>query len=214
MPSIGVYSDSQSMWAVLTESCLVATNRAIACQVFLTPFHEIHRQFHQGGNEMICHRRWQALCDQYADDAGVLPVPEWDEVISENSADVFNDYCDMMNDGNSEWELFFDGDIDILAVANHYPMDVDPQDLCDAILHYHPNCKLLILRAADLGAVYVLKSENVEYRGMLAWSTQMGHHLYEDVAAAEEPGDIPTYVLPNDIQWEIQEFERKNPEDQ
>ena len=205
MPSIGVYPYSQALWNALTDHLPCITNRSILCEQILEPFLNIKADLDHGANQRICYERYKSISEQFYKSEG-YPAPDWEDLLDPQGLG-FETFYDHFNDGNSEWELLYDPDLDIIDIACKLPLDTCAVDLCNVILSQIPSCKLLILIADDLSTIYVLRSPDVDNCGPVTYPPTEGFHIYEDIGSALDPGSIQTYVLPHEILETANEYD-------
>lgn len=196
MPAIGVYAYSYSLHEVLSDTYHSLNDRSILCDLLIQPILDIHRDVVEGLNPFIGRERYRAWTKLVDEHIGPVDLPDWD-TMNENdewSWSLFNliESCCSM-----EWEIYFsDGAMVEDAIAAIDLSNVSMDSVLDQIERESlGRTYFLALVHHALGAIYIIRSPNVENRGPCNWGTREGYHLYESVADGEDYGPLETYVL-------------------
>jgi hypothetical protein len=208
MPRVGVYSYDSDLHWTLIEYLDGVSNRHLLHEGILAPVYQMVEDFKQGTLHPYIirekHRRWAEIVKEQF---GIwLEVPEWecihDQMIEGNGFHEC-DICHWLYEEEPEWVLYGD-DVDIsYNLLEKFTLDLFADDdvrvVIDALLNMVPDLAELYLWSRSYNAIYIIRSRAVEGCAPVEekdWRTLAGLSPMGDCEVA---GDIPTYVLPQDI---------------
>jgi hypothetical protein len=206
MPRIGVYQfAAEERWLLL--DALIGTtshidNRHVLYIAATNAFWDIESKVKKGklpyfvGREM-----WRSLSEKYEEAYGMDAPPSFGDGYALD--EWAQDLAEYIAQQGPEFEVFGD-DIDIDPEFNGYDFEWFvqnmgcPEALVQHILDVNPEIPELFVYVYEDDLLYVIKSETVEH-----CSADMGDYPgmlnFESLADADRQGNVPTYVLPDDL---------------
>ena len=222
LPRIGVYEYDVDLHMVLMDCYFTLSNRALLHHLITEPLFAIRDLAKKPkSNPYILRERLRKWTEYINDQMGFwLPLPTWEELLdSEDSEDgCFGPdccLCECIYGDGAEWELFGD-DVDLaydLIDRLHTPllMSDDVVTVITKMLESNPEMTDLVVVSYDLNAIYVLRSPKVEPCSGEP-PTLTGFHAFDDLADGQAAGEVPAYVLDDQVVEAYIELQRQDEE--
>ena len=210
MPACGAYPYSTALWQVLVDKFDQITDRWLLSELILDDLYKIKSDFDKGMNPFICRERYRQWAKSIRESVGAIDLPDW-ETYSEVCDDPSSMMDQILGDAyGDDWELFFSGEVNPFAGIDRLTLgDLSIDRIIESILESNVKPKFMAISFPELGALYVIASDCVEFRGPCGWKTFAGSHPVEDIADGEDPGPFDTYVLDPETHAEWRKLEEE-----